>query len=343
MKALLKEKEGEGFVLEDVAVPEPKDDEVLVKLHSAAICGSDLKIYKWIPWVKNVVKTLPFIPGHECGGEVIDVGKNVSSVKVGDKVAAETHISCGKCWQCMHGHRHTCQNMELFGHSVNGCFAEYFVIPEVATRKLPLDFPIEKACLLEPMGIPFRAVEAGEVKGDTVVVIGCGPIGQFAIGVSKINRADKIIAVDVNVKRLSIAREMGATSIINPKKELVTSKIRELTDGIGAGVIIEASGNGKALLDSFGYLRTGGKLHIVGQTSSPVEIDISPQIVLKEVHMRGFFGREIWKTWEKTEAIISSGKLNTDHIVTHTFPLEEFEKAFALGISGEGCKIILTP
>jgi len=343
LKALVKNGEEEGFDLEDIAVPEPGDNDVLVKLHSVAICGSDLKLYKWTPWCKNVVKSLPFIPGHEGAGEVIEVGKDVRGISIGDRVAAETHIACGRCWQCTHGRPHTCQNMELFGHTVNGCFSEYCVIPQVATRKLPADFPLEKGCLLEPMGIPLRAVEAGDVAGETVTVIGCGPIGQFAIGISKIRGAEKIIAVDINKKRLNIAGEMGATHLINPKLKPVSKSILKLTDGNGAGVIIEASGNGNALKEAFHYLRVGGKFFLIGHPPEPVEVDISPQIILKEATVAGFFGREIWKTWDIAEDILSSGQLDTRPMVTHTFPMEEFEKAFELGISGEGCKIVLIP
>ena len=343
MKAIFKNKKTLGFDLEDIPIPEPKEKEVLVKLKAAAICGSDIKLYKWTPWCENVVKSLPFIPGHECSGEVVEVGKEVKTIKVEDKVAAETHIPCGKCWQCRHNRPHTCQNMELFGHTVNGCFAEYWVIPEVSTRKLPEDFPFEKGCLLEPMGIPLRAVYKGEVEKDSVVIVGCGPIGQFAIGISKIKRAKKIIAIDINEKRLNIAKRMGATHIVNPQKESIVDKVLSLTDGNGAGVIIEASGNAKALEEAFNYLRIGGNLLIIGHPQEFLKIDISPQIVLKEAKITGLFGREIWRTWEIAEDLLLKEKLNIDPIVTHKFPMEDFESAFKIAISGEGCKILLVP
>jgi len=343
LKAILKKEETEGFELEDVSIPEPREKEVLVKVKVAAICGSDLKLYKWTPWCKNVVKSLPFIPGHECSGEVVEVGKSVRHLKVGDKVAAETHIPCGRCWQCTHNRPHTCQNMELFGHTVNGCFAEYCTIPQVSTRKLPEGFPIEKGCLLEPMGIPLRAVYEGEVEGDSVVIIGCGPIGQFAIGISRIREADKVIAIDVNEKRLNIARRMGATHLVNPQRESVIDRVLSLTDGNGAAVVIEASGSAEALKKAFSYLRVGGKLFTIGHPQEPLEIDVSSQIVLKEAKIIGLWGREIWKTWEIAEDLLSMNKLNVDAIITHKFALEDFEKAFKVGISGGGCKIVLIP
>jgi threonine 3-dehydrogenase len=343
MKALVKTREEEGFDLQDIPVPEPKDDEVLVKLASVAICGSDLKLYKWTPWCRNVVKSLPFIPGHEGAGEVVKAGGAVTDMSEGDMVAAETHIACGTCWQCRHGRPHTCLNMGLFGHTVNGCFAEYCVIPRVAARKLPPGFPLEKGCLLEPMGIPFRAVEAGDVEGDSVVVIGCGPIGQFAMGTARVMGAKTIVGVDPRHWRREIAGMMGATHTIDPEKEKVTDAVLHLTDGIGAGVVIEASGSGEALAEALAYVRVGGRLFTIGHPAAPVEIDVSPQIVLREIHLAGFFGREIWDTWEKTEMLVASGELDPSTVVTHTLPLDEYDEAFRAGIAGEGCKIVLVP
>jgi threonine 3-dehydrogenase len=343
MKAIVKKEAAKGFVLENLPVPDPGEKEVLVKVKSAAICGSDLKLYEWTPWCKNVVKALPFIPGHECSGEVVGVGKRVTKLKLGDKAAAETHIPCGECWQCRHERPHTCMNMELFGHTVNGCFAEYFTLPETAVWKLASDFPLQKGCLLEPMGIPLRAVYEGEVEGDSVVVIGCGPIGQFAIGMAKALKAGIIMAFDINDKRLSIAKRMGATHVFNPGATSVSEQVMALTDGTGAGVIIEASGSADALKQAFGYSRVGGKLFVIGHPSEQLHIDVSPQIVLKEMKIIGLFGRELWKTWEIAQNLILEGKLNTDPVVTHRYPMEDFEDAFSAAVSGEGCKIVLTP
>jgi threonine 3-dehydrogenase len=345
MKAIVKTKKEPGFEYQDVPVPEVGKKDVLVKIKAAAICGSDLKIYKWIPWCENVIKSLPFIPGHECAGEVVEVGKEVKRIKVGDKVAAETHIPCGVCWQCRHNRPHTCERMELFGHTINGCFAEYSLIPEVSTRKIAEEIPFEQGCLLEPMGIPLRAVERGEVEGDAVVVIGCGPIGQFAIAFSRIMGAEIIIGIDINERRLGIARKMGATHLINPEKDSVVKKVKSLTKDYGgrAGVIIEASGSVKATRDAFDYLRVGGKFVILGQTDGPLPLNPSVDIVFKEAEIIGFFGRRIWDTWEKTEGFLTSGKINPQPVVTHRFPLSEFKPAFEKALSGEGCKVLLIP
>ena len=342
MKAVLKKDERKGFVLEDIPIPEPGEDGVLVRVHSAAICGSDMKIYSWDPWCRKVVHSLPFIPGHEGAGVVEAVGSSVQSVHPGDLVAGETHIPCGACWQCTNGRPHTCLHMGLFGHTVNGCFAEYFVLPEKAVRRLPAGFPLDKGCLLEPMGIPLRAVYDGEVKGNTVAVVGCGPIGQFAIGISSLRGAETVIAVDMNEKRLDIARVMGATHLINPAKADVVKRTKELTRDNGAGVVIEASGSTDALLRVLEYVRIGGRIYTIGHPREPIPVDVSTQINLREIRLIGLFGRELWRTWDIAEEIVMSRRLNTDPIVTHVFPLEAFEEAFRVAESGEGCKIVFS-
>jgi threonine 3-dehydrogenase len=343
MKALAKKDEAMGFSLEEVPVPEPRGNEVLVRMASSAICGSDLKLYKWTPWCRNVVKSLPFIPGHEGAGEVAGVGGGVKRFREGDRVAAETHIPCGKCWQCTHGRPHTCLDMGLFGHTVNGCFAEYFLIPETALWKLSGGVSLERGCLLEPIGIPLRAAYGAEVMDDSVVVVGCGPIGQFAIGCARVRGARDIVAVEPNAKRLSIAKRMGATAVIDPGREPVKDKVLALTGGNGAGVVIEASGDAGALLQAFGYVRIGGTIFTIGHPGEPVSVDVSTQINLREVRIVGLFGRELWKTWEIADGLVASGALDPGPVVTHTFRIEDYEKAFETALSGEGCKIVIVP
>ncbi len=345
MKAIVKTKKELGFVYQDFPLPEVGKKDVLVKIKACAICGSDLKIYKWLPWCESIIKSLPFIPGHECCGEVVEVGREVREIKIGDKVAGETHVPCETCWQCRHNRPHTCENMELLGHTINGCFTEYSLIPEVATRKIPSSISFDYGSLLEPMGIPFRAVEKGEVKDEVVVVIGAGPIGQFAVGISKIMGAKIIIAIDIDQKRLNIAKQMGATHLINPKTNSVVERIKAITKdcGRGAGVIIEASGNIGALKEAFKYVRPGGKIIVLGQTDNPLSLRPSSDIVFREVQIMGLFGREIWDTWEKTERILSLGELNIESIITHRFCLSDFDRAFKTALSGEGCKVLLIP
>lgn len=342
MKALVKTEETPGIVLQEIPTPSPGKGEVLVRVRAAAICGSDLKIYKWDEFARSIIPRLPFIPGHECCGEIVALGEGVMGFKVGDKVASETHIPCLQCFQCRHGRPHTCENMGLFGHTRDGCFAEYTVIPAVSTRRIPEALSFEEGCMLEPMGIPYRAVEAGNVTGDLVVILGCGPIGQFAIAFARALGAAQIIAVDPNERRLQIASSMGAHLVVNPLQEnlvdVVVEKARDF--GGGAGVVIEASGNIAALQEAFRYLRVGGKVMILGQTVQPLELRVSPDIVFKETTIQGFFGREIWDTWEKTEAMLLAHRVDVAPVITHRFSLSEYEEAFHVALHGEGCKVV---
>jgi len=343
MKAIVKNKKEEGFDYQEVEIPAIGPGDVLIKVKVAGICGSDLNFYKWNPWCEGVIKRLPFIPGHECSGEIVKVGSQVKLFKEKDRVSVETHLPCGKCFQCRSGRPNICQNMELFGHTFNGCFSEYCSVPEAIVEKIPDELSWEYAALLEPIGISLRAVWEGQVGGDSVAVIGCGPIGQFAIGASAAMGASQIFALDVSEKRLTIAKQMGATHLLNPVKGSVIKKIMDLTHQNGVGVIIEASGNSKALSTGFKYLRKGGKVFMIGNIKEPLVLDGIADIVNKEATIRGLHGRELFKTWQLAESFLISGKLKIDPIITHKFPLKEFNKGFQLAMDGEACKVLLFP
>ena len=343
MKAIVKNRKEEGFDYQEVKIPEVGPKDVLIRVKVAGICGSDLNFYEWNSWCEGVVKGLPFIPGHECSGKVVKVGSQVKLFREKDRVSVETHLPCGRCFQCRNGQPNICKNMELFGHTFDGCFAEYCSVPEAIVEKIPNELSWEYAALLEPIGIPLRAVEEGQVGGDSVAVIGCGSIGQFAIGTSSVMGASQIFGLDVDEKRLTMAKQMGATHLLNPAKESVIEIIMDLTHQNGVGVIIEASGNSKALSTSFKYLRKGGKVFVIGNIKEPLVLDGITDIVNKEVTIRGLHGRELFKTWWLAESLLLSGKLKIDPVITHKFPLKQFNKGFQLAMNGKACKVLLFP
>ena len=168
----------------DLSIPEINDDEVLIKVHCSAICGTDLHIMEWDEWSQKRIKA-PVTVGHETAGEIVAVGKNVTERKVGDRVSCESHIPCGECYFCKNGMPHICKNVKLFGCTQNGAFAEYAKIRWDCTFLLEDDVTDEAACMFEPMGAGIHGVEAAEVNGKTVLVSGCGPIGLTAISASK--------------------------------------------------------------------------------------------------------------------------------------------------------------
>lgn len=345
MKAIIKRKGSYGAEFEkNIPIPKPSPEEVLVKIKAAAICGTDLHIYQWNEWAKNIGIKLPLIMGHEFSGEVIGVGNRVEEIKIGDYIAGETHISCGKCFQCKNGFPHICKDLRIFGIHTPGCFAEYTIITEKCARKISPTISQEIGAILEPLGTGLRASMELELSGDTVAIVGCGPIGLFALASAKAMGASKIIALDVIEERLKLAKKMGANFVLNSRIETdIIAKIMTITHGIGVDAFIDASGNVKAINLGFKYLRKGGKVALVGLPSKKLEINLGPDIVFKEAKIVGIHGRKLFKTWTKMENMLESGILKVDPVITHKLPLEQYKEGFKLLEEGRGSKILLIP
>ncbi len=343
MRAVVKENEGIGAVLKDVEKPVLNEGEVLVKVKAAAICGTDQHIYVWNTWAQNNNIKLPTILGHECSAEVVEVGPGVKGLKPGDYVACETHIPCGECYQCKNGEQHICGNLKLFGIHTNGCYAEYAKIPAICAVKIPESINPNVGAVLEPLGTAVRANVEVQSSGKNVAVIGCGPIGLMAVGAAKAFGAANIYAIDINDYRLGIAKEMGATEIINSSLDKAGEKLVELTNGVGVDAFIDASGNTAAILEGFKGLRKGGRVALIGLPSRPLEIDLGSQVVFKEATIIGIHGRRMFETWTTMSNLLDKGLLNIDPVITHVLKLEEFEKGFEIAQNGMGGKIILVP
>ena len=245
----------------DLSIPEINDDEVLIKVHCSAICGTDLHIMEWDEWSQKRIKA-PVTVGHETAGEIVAVGKNVTERKVGDRVSCESHIPCGECYFCKNGMPHICKNVKLFGCTQNGAFAEYAKIRWDCTFLLEDDVTDEAACMFEPMGAGIHGVEAAEVNGKTVLVSGCGPIGLTAISASKTFVAVKVIACDLIDEKLEVAKKMGADAVLNSAKCDLPAEVRTLTGGVGVDAAIDITGAEPALNSALKCLRAAG-CHIV--------------------------------------------------------------------------------
>jgi threonine 3-dehydrogenase len=342
MMAVVKTRREPGYDYMRVPRPQPRAMEVLLRVQKAAICGTDILLYQWTALAQSIVRGLPFIPGHECCAEVVEVGTDVRDIKPGDKVCAETHIPCGRCYQCTHGLQHICQNLVLFGHHVDGCFAEYAMIPASSVYRLKSGLEPHIACLLEPFGVSVRAVEEAAPQGDTLVVTGCGPIGLFAIAVARQAGATKIIAAEVNPFRLDLARKMGADVVVNVGEADLGKVVFDETDRQGAGRIIEASGNPNIVNSCFSYLRKGGTIVLVGNPKGPVEIrNVMTDLMHKELTLKTIHGRRMYETWEKAEALLANGDVDISQVITHTFPLTRIDEALRAILNGQACKVIL--
>ncbi|MEN6413988.1 MAG: L-threonine 3-dehydrogenase [Veillonellales bacterium] len=342
MKALVKDSPA-GQSIKKVPVPTPGPNELLVKVKAAALCGTDLHILEWNQWAQNAGINLPYIMGHEFCGEVVSVGTAVTTHKIGDKVAGETHIPCDRCYQCMNGMQHICNNLKLWGVHTDGCFAEFAVIPAVCARRIPVSIPEAHGAVMEPLGTALRAAHEMDLNGASLVVIGCGPIGLFAISSAAAFGASKIIAVDISEDRLAIATSVGASTVLNPLKKDIRDIVLRETDGFGTDAVIEASGNVGAMKQSLKYLRKGGRMALIGLPSKPLEMDLGPDVVFKEAKIIGIHGRKMFETWTQMENMLAAGKINIDPIITHTLPLERWQEGVDLAKSGKACKVVFVP
>lgn len=329
--------------LKQIPVPEPGPREVLVRVKAAALCGTDLHVYDWNPWARGAGIELPVIMGHECCGEVAQVGSAVTDIKAGDKVAAETHVPCGHCYQCLNGEQHICNNLRLFGIHMNGCFAEYAVIPAVCARVIPEQISYDVGAVLEPIGTAFRAAHESQVGGANVVILGCGPIGLFAVASAVMMGAGKVIATDISAARLERARTMGATMGVNAVGASLVQSVLDATGGYGADVIIDASGSGEAIRQSFQFLRKGGRMALIGLPGRPMELDLGKDIVFKEAKIIGIHGRKMFETWTRMENALASGKLKIEPAITHVLPLVRWQEGIELAKSGQASKVIYHP
>ena len=315
------------------------DDDLLVKVKAAAICGTDIHIYQWNDYAASRLN-LPMVFGHEYAGEVVQVGKNVRNFKEGDRVAAETHVPCGHCFQCTTGLQHICKDMQILGVHVDGAFADYTVLPEVCAWKLDPSISYKIGATMEPFGIGVHALGKTQPAGKKVVVFGSGPIGIYAQMVAKQSGAECVIAVDITNERLELAKQMGADHIINAKETDAVEAIEQITQGFGADIVVELTGSPAAVTSSTRVLRRGGDLVFVGLFSAPVEIDLTADIIYKEANVYGITGRIMWDTWWSAQSMLLSGDMNIEPVVTNEFGLEDFDKAHEMAESGKTGKIV---
>lgn len=349
MKALVKDGPMQSYTYREIDVPVPKEDEILVKMESVAICGSDIPLYKWDA-VGQRIATIPFVPGHECSGEVVLVGSKVTEFKVGDKVCAETHIPCDKCYQCTHGVKGICKDMGLFGHGVKtlsgGC-SQYATVPVSAAYKLNYKLSPRMACLLEPFGVAHNACEDIPIKGDHVLILGAGPIGLFAAALSKYMGATKVIVADIVDTRLEVATKVGADVAINTKDmsiEDILKRVHAETNGDGAGCLLECSGAPNLVNNCFKFMRKGGHAVLIGLPKAPLHIEnVLGDFIFRAITVKTIHGRKMFSTWEQCEKILGEGKVNIEPIISHEYPLSQFEKAFEVLLNGTASKVIMDP
>ena len=347
MRALRKTAPSPGAELLELPVPEPAPGEVLIRVAAASICGTDLHIFDWDPWAAGRLKNLPMTFGHEVAGHVQAVGSEVHHLRPGAFVAAEGHVFCGFCRQCRSGRAHICENLRILGVDFDGGFADYVVLPERNAWEVDRRIPAEVASIHDPFGnavhTAFTHGGAEEIPTSTVVVLGCGPIGLFAIGIVRAAGARQVIAVEPNEFRRGLAKQMGADHLVDPSHEDAVAAVLGATDGHGAEVVLEMSGVARVIDQGTRMLAGGGRMALLGLPSGTVSLDLTDQVIFKEARLYGVTGRELFKTWQQMTTLLATGMVDPGPVITHRFPLERYGEAFEAAASGRAGKVILLP
>jgi L-iditol 2-dehydrogenase len=345
LKALVKYSRGEGNVeIRDVDEPDCGADQVLVEVEAAGICGTDVHILH-----DQTFYTPPVTIGHEYCGKVLKVGDSVQGVDVGDRVTSPATVPCGVCFLCRTGHQNRCvgSGKKILGVSgADGAFAKHMVVPSKIIHKVPKNVSPESAALAEPIAcVVHAAIERVGIKsGESVVIQGPGAMGLIATEIAAIQSAGLIVITGTSVdkERLEIAKKLGANVAVNVEKEDPVKLVNDMTSGLGADVVIEASGSAAARKQAFELVRRCGRIGYIGLTGKPKEENSLDNIVEKELDVIGSWGT-IWTSWRTTLALMASGRLKTEPLISHRLPLREWEKGFHLMESKEGLKILLKP
>jgi threonine 3-dehydrogenase len=338
MKALVKKTAGPGLTLTSVPEPGIGPNDVLIRTRKTAICGTDIHIYNWDAWAQKTIP-VPLTIGHEFVGTIIEVGSEVTGLRVGQRVSGEGHITCGHCRNCRAGRRHLCPHTVGLGVQRPGCFAEYLSLPATNIFPLPDSIPDEIAAFLDPLGNATHTALSFDLVGEDVLITGAGPIGVMATAIARRVGARRIVVTDVNDYRLALAQKMGADAALNIQQENLDSTMEKLGLVEGFDVGLEMSGQREAIRLLLEHMRNGGALALLGIASSPIELDWNT-IVFRGLRLKGIYGREIFETWYKMAALLETG-LDVRPVLTHQFPAPDFEQAFEIMRSGQSGKVTL--
>ncbi len=338
MKALVKSKAERGIWMEQTESPEIGHNDVLIEVSRTAICGTDIHIYQWDDWASKTIP-IPMTIGHEFSGVIVEAGIEVKGYEPGDRVSAEGHVTCGVCRNCRAGRRHLCRSAIGIGVNRPGAFAEYISVPAFNVFKLPDVINDDMAAILDPFGNATHTALSYDLVGEDVLITGAGPIGIMAVAIARFVGARHVVITDVNDYRLGLARKMGASVALNVNEGSIDTVMKDLGMKEGFDVGMEMSGNPTALRDMLRTMHHGGKIAILGIPPGETAIDWS-EVIFKGLEIRGIYGREMFETWYKMSSMLQSD-LNIDEIITHRFPIDEYQEAFDLMTSGQSGKVIL--
>ncbi|MET9632225.1 L-threonine 3-dehydrogenase [Lentzea sp. NPDC006480] len=338
MKALVKVAAGPGLELTDVPDPTPGPTDVVVRVLRTGICGTDLHIDSWDDWAAQNIKA-PLTLGHEFVGEVVETGASVTGVKIGDLVSGEGHLVCGTCRNCKAGRRHLCANTRGLGVHSNGAFAKYVVLPEqnAWVHRTPVDLDV--AAIFDPFGNAVHTALSFPVIGEDVIITGAGPIGIMAAAVAKHAGARNVVITDVSEHRLDLARKVGVDLAVNVAEKTIEQAQAELGMAEGFDVGMEMSGKPSALQSMIANMAHGGRIAMLGLPAEEFPVDWS-SVVLKMLHLKGIYGREMFETWYSMTVLLQRG-LDLAPVITHRYDFTQHAEAFATAREGKCGKVIL--
>ncbi|MDR0810867.1 MAG: L-threonine 3-dehydrogenase [Paludibacter sp.] len=338
MKALVKLRPERGIWLEDVPQPQVGINDVLIKIRKTAICGTDLHIYKWDEWSQQTIKT-PMTIGHEYVGVIVEKGRGVKNLKIGDRVTGEGHIACGHCRNCRRGKLHVCENIIGVGVNRDGAFAEYLAIPESNVVKLDSRISDDMAAIMDPFGNATHTALSFPLLGEDVLITGAGLIGSMATAICRFSGARHIVVTDLSDYRLDIARRMGATLTVNVSRGETVENAMKTLKMRGFDIGLEMSGSPVAFENMLENMYNGSKISLLGILPNSTQVQWD-KIIFKALTLKGIYGREMWETWYQMEQMLISG-INLAPIITHRFPIADFQKGFDVMESGLCGKVIL--
>ncbi len=338
MRALVKHPDEQGLRMEEVPIPEPGPDDVLVRVHTTGICGTDLHIYEWDEWAAETVPA-PMTVGHEFSGHIVKLGANVSGFEEGELVSAEGHVVCGHCRNCLAGRRHLCQNPKGLGVNIPGAFADYVRLPKGNVWRHLENVSPDIGALFDPFGNAVHTALKFDVLGEDVLITGAGPIGLMATAVVRHAGARNVVVTDINPFRLGLASLMGASAIVDVRQKSLADVQEELGMLEGFDVALEFSGSKDAYQDILDNTIHGANVALLGIPSEPFAIDWSV-VVFNMLNLKGIYGREMFDSWYKMNVLIESG-LDISPVITHRFDAADFEAAFETVRGRESAKVVM--
>ena len=338
MKALVKAESAPGLTLTDIPRPVPGSRDVLIQVDRTGICGTDLHIYNWDSWAQKTIP-VPLVVGHEFVGRIVELGKDVDFLKIGDLVSGEGHLICGRCRNCPAGRRHYCKDTLGVGVNSPGAFAEFMVLPSTNVWKLAPEVSKDSAAIFDPFGNATHTALAFPLLGEDVLITGAGPIGCMAAAIAKHAGARHVVVTDLNPNRLALAKKLGATRIVNVTQEKLPDVQTDLGMSEGFDVGLEMSGNKHAFNDLIANMRHGGQIALLGIPEPGIGIDWN-QVIFNSLTIQGIYGRKMYDTWYQMTSMIQSG-LEIEPVITHRFDFTDFEKGFSAMNEGSCGKVIL--